>query len=117
MIIHQIKFSLINKADKPTEDKQYECDQFQSAVMADIGQQKLPITSARLDDVEITGGYDSTVKTVAVTLDENGVEGKFVVEFTDGTAGVLSFDDTDVVIAYISKETLIVDIAPAMPFV
>ena len=117
MIIHQIKFSLINKVDKPTEDRQYECDQFQSAVMADIEKQKLPITSAQIDDVEITGGYDSTVKNVAVTLDENGVEGKFVVEFTDGTAGVLSFDDTDVVIAYISKETLIVDIAPAMPFV
>mgnify|MGYP006916032015 CR=1 FL=1 len=117
MIIHQIKFSLINAADKPDEEKAYECEQFQSALMNNIEKQKLPITSARLDDVEITGGYDSTVKSVAVSFDADTQTGKLVVEFSDGTAGVVGFDDLDVVVTYINGETLFVEIAPAMPFV
>ncbi len=112
MIIHQIKFSLINMVDKPNEDKAYECEQFQSAVMTNIEKQKLPITSARLDDVEITGGYDSTVKSVAVPFDADTQTGKLVVEFSDGTVGVVSFDDMDIVFVYINEETLFVKVTP-----
>jgi hypothetical protein len=114
MIIHQIKFSLINLGDKDYERKAYEVEQFQNALAEGIDGAK-PITAVVLDDVEITGGYDSIVKVVAMELDKETKIGKLVIEFTDGTTGAVGFDETDMVTAYIHDEKLHIDVMPAVP--
>lgn len=115
MLLHQIKFSLINMADKPYSDKAYEAEQFQKALQEIIVDQKLPITSTRIDDVDITGSYDSTVESVNVEYEQEEETGKLIIRFSDGTNGVMAFDDSDIITAYVYNEKLIIDVATGMP--
>lgn len=115
MLIHQIKFSLINMGDKDYEHKAFEVSKLWDSLSKMIASTQSPITAAVLDDVEITGGYDSTVKVVGVELDKETKIGKLVIEFTDGTTGAVGFDETDMITAYIHDEKLHIDVMPAIP--